>query len=165
MFNLICLQGNLVRNPEFAETKSDTDLLNFTIASSRKYKDKEDVVYVDCTAYGKVAVNISKFFSKGDPIGVTGRLSLNQWEDKDRNKRSKLYITVEGFHFVGNTGGDRQRPNGDADRNRGNSRGDNRDRGSSRNRSRDRDNGRDRTRDDGRNRQDGDSRYQDEVPF
>ena len=121
------------------------------------------VVFVDCTAYGKVAVNISKFFSKGSPIGVTGRLSLNQWEDKDRNKRSKLYITVEGFHFVGDTGNDRQSSNRSSGRSQGNSRGN--DRGG---RGQDRDHGRD---DDSRgdrgqrNRQDSDSRYQDDVPF
>ena len=89
MFNNVCLQGNLVREPEFAETKK-TDILNFTIASSRKYKDKEDVVFMDCTAFGQVAINISKFFSKGSPIGVTGRLTQNSWEDRDGNKRTKI---------------------------------------------------------------------------
>ncbi|KKM23235.1 hypothetical protein LCGC14_1617310, partial [marine sediment metagenome] len=127
------------------------------------------VVFVDCTAYGKVAVNISKFFSKGSPIGVTGRLSLNQWEDKDRNKRSKLYITVEGFHFVGDTGNDRQSSGGRSQgSSRGNSRGNDRGggRGNSRNGgSRGRDDNRGQSRDSGqRNRQDGDGRY-DEIPF
>ncbi|KKN66050.1 hypothetical protein LCGC14_0475280 [marine sediment metagenome] len=164
MFNSIQLQGNLVRDTKFADTRGDTDILNFTIASSRKYKDKEDVVFVDCTAYGAVAVNISKFFSKGSPIGVTGRLSLSTWEDKDRNKRSKLYITVEGFHFVGETGKGRDKR--DDNRDRGNSRGGgSRGRDDNRDRDRSRDDNRGQARDGGRNSRDGDSRYQDEVPF
>ena len=104
MINLVAFQGNLVRSPEFADTRGDTEIINFTIASSRKYKDKEDTTFVDCTAYGKTAENIGKFFDKGDPIAIAGRLSQNNWEDRDGNKRSKIYITVDVFHFVGPTG-------------------------------------------------------------
>ncbi len=115
-----------MRDPSFADTK-DSDIVNFTIASSRKYKDKEDVTFLDATAYGQTAVNIAKFFKKGNPIGVEGRLSQNNWVDRDDNKRSKIYITVNSFHFTGNTddaGGGRGR-SGDSRRG-GSERGDSR---------------------------------------
>lgn len=104
MFNKVCFQGNMVRNPEYAQTRGDTVIVNFTIASTRKYKRKEETAFVDCTAYGQTADNIAKFFNQGDPIGVEGRLSQNQWTDQGGNKRSKIFITVDGFHFVGPTG-------------------------------------------------------------
>lgn len=121
MFNSVQFSGNMVRDGEFADTK-DTDILNFAIASSRKYKDKEDVTFLDCTAFGNTAVAIAKFFSKGSPIGVEGRLSQNNWEDREGNKRTKIYITVDAFHFVGPT--DRQ-DRGGGGQQRGSQRGNN----------------------------------------
>ena len=158
MFNKVCFQGNLVRDPEFADTK-DSDIINFTIASSRKYKDKEDVTFVDCTAYGQTAINIGKFFSKGNPMGVEGRLSQNNWTDRDGNKRSKIYLTVDGFHFTGNT--DQNHGGGG---NRGGSRGGGSQRGSQRdNQQQDNRNrgGGQRQGNDGGGRND----YDDDVPF
>lgn len=165
MFNRICIQGNLVRTPEFANTRGDTDILNFTIASTRKYKRKEETVFVDCVAYQQTAENIAKFFDKGDPIGIEGRLCLNQWESREGEKRSKLYISVDAFHFVGQIGGrdgdnDRQSSRGGSSRRNarqggrsgGNSR-DNSNRSSS------------RTRQGGRNEKQEDSRYDDDIPF
>ncbi len=125
MFNTAVFQGNLVRDPEFADTR-DSIIVNFTIASSRKYKDKEDVTFLDCTAYGQTAENVGKFFSKGAPIGVQGRLSQNNWEDQEGNKRTKIYITVDSFHFVGPT--DRQ-DRGGGHQQGGNNRGGGRDQG------------------------------------
>ena len=102
--NVTIFQGNIVREPEFAQTNGPTPILNFTVAHSRKYKQKEDVTFMDCVAYGKGAENIAKFFGKGDPILVTGRLLQNNWQDRDGNKRSKIILTVEQFHFAGPTG-------------------------------------------------------------
>lgn len=174
MVNLVVFQGNLVRDPEFADTRGDTEILNITIAHSRKYKKKEDVTFMDCTAYGAVAENIGKFFSKGDPILVNGRLSQNNWKAQDGSKRTKIYITIEGFHFVGNTGKDRQSSGrGLTDQGRNRSQG-GRDQSSGRGQSRGRDQDRDSQRDDDRgqprdggqrDRRDSDSRYQDDIPF
>ena len=169
MFNKICIQGNLVRTPEFADTK-DTDILNFTIASTRKYKQKEETVFVDCTAYGATAENIAKFFDKGDPVGVEGRLCLNQWEDHDGNKRSKIYITVDAFHFVGQTGGGDKEQDNSRGNSRQSSRGGGRGRSSGRGQSRGRNSGGDarqsnRARQGGRNERQEDNRYDDNVPF
>jgi len=165
MFNHVVLQGNLVRDVEFADVKGDCEIVNFTVASSRKYKNKEDVTFMDCTAFGQTAENIGKFFSKGSPIGVEGRLSQNNWEDRDGNKRSKIFITVESFHFTGSTDSGNSRDNS---RGRGSSRGrssGSRSRGNSYGGSRDRNNGRGSgsqgQRGYGQSRED----YQDDIPF
>lgn len=157
MFNRVVLQGNLVRTPEFADTRGDTDILNFTIASTRKYKQKEETVFVDCTAYGATAENIAKFFDKGDELGIEGRLCLNQWEDRDGNKRSKIYITVDAFHFTKQTGG--REGGNDRQGSRGGSRQGSRSSG----RGQSRQSGRARQGD--RNEKQEDNRYDDNVPF
>ncbi len=141
--NRIVYQGNLVRDVEMADTR-DSDIANFTVANTRKYKQKEDTCFLDCVAYGKTAENVNKYFGKGDPIIVEGRLTQNEWEDrKSGDKRSKIVLTVESFHFAGDTGNKR----GDGDRDRGgrdSGRGHDNDRGRGRDRDRD---GRDRDRD------------------
>lgn len=175
MFNSVQFSGNMVRDGEFADTK-DTDILNFAIASSRKYKDKEDVTFLDCTAFGNTAVAIAKFFSKGSPIGVEGRLSQNNWEDREGNKRTKIYITVDAFHFVGPTdrqdrgGGGQQRGSQQRGSQRGNNQG-NRGRSGGRGGS-----GRGHQQDQSRNEQNqgqregsqgggGSNDYENEIPF
>lgn len=174
--NRTLLQGNLVRRPEMADTR-DSDICNLTVASTRKYKDKEDTVFMDCVAYGKTAENIYKFFDKGSPIIVEGRLTQNEWEDrKTGDKRSKIILTVEAFHFAGSTDKDGGGRSSGGDRGRGNSRGNDRDR-DGRGRDQDRDRGgrddsrsRDRGRDDrsrgqDHNRDKRDDPRDDDIPF
>jgi single-strand DNA-binding protein len=65
-------------------------------------EEREDVLFIDCSAFGNVAKTIDTHFKKGKPIFVEGRLKLDQWEDKNGGgKRSKISAVVEGFRFVG----------------------------------------------------------------
>lgn len=102
--NTTVFQGNVVRTPEFANTQG-TDIINFTLANTRKYKQKESTCFINCVAYGQTAQNIGKFFDKGDPMIVVGRLHQNNWQDQQGNKRSQIVIVVNEFHFCGQTGG------------------------------------------------------------
>lgn len=166
MLNRNLLQGNLVRDPEFADSRDDVEIINFTVASTRKYKDKEDTVFMDCTAYGKTAENIGKYFHKGDPILVEGRNSQNNWEDRDGNKRSKKYITVEAFHFVGPIGDKRDSGNNRDRGARRGSGGQNQGRGQGRSRGREnRDDRGDNCRDDRSGGGQGGQDFDDNVPF
>jgi single-strand DNA-binding protein len=85
----------------------------FGLACNRKYKDKESVLFIDCAAFGKTAEILAKFCQKGKPLLVEGRLELQQWEDKDGNKRSKISCVVENFQFLGDgKGGSQGEPAG-----------------------------------------------------
>jgi len=57
---------------------------------------------VDIDAFGKQAEVITKYFRKGKPILIEGRLKLDQWEANDGQKRSKMGVVMETFQFVGN---------------------------------------------------------------
>lgn len=105
-FNQVILMGNLTRDPS-SKHLSNTTICEFGVAINRKWKtaqgeDREEVCFVDCTAFGKQAEVIEKYFQKGKPIFLTGRLKYDTWESKDGGgKRSKLSVVVESFQFVG----------------------------------------------------------------
>lgn len=103
-FNKVVLMGNLTRDPETRELSSGTSVTDFSVALSRKYKkgdeEVEECSFVDCTAWAKTGETIAKFFTKGKPILVEGRLKQDRWE-KDGEKRSKVGVVVETFSFVG----------------------------------------------------------------
>ena len=104
--NKVLLIGNLTRDPELKHTAGNQALANFGIAVNRRFRtasgeNREEVAFIDCEAWGRTAENIGKFFSKGRPIFIEGRLKLDTWEDrKDGSKRSKLKVVVESFQFV-----------------------------------------------------------------
>ena len=105
--NRVILLGNLTRDIEIHHTKSEIAVGKFGLAMNHKYKDKEETVFVDCTAWGKTAEVMAQHLHKGDPVFVEGRLSLDQWEDKNGGgKRSKLYVTVDTFQFMPRARGD-----------------------------------------------------------
>lgn len=101
--------GNLTRDPQLRNLQSGTSLCEFGLAVNRKYsvngEQREDVCFVDCTAFGKPAEIINQYCSKGKGILVEGRLKYDQWEDKNGGgKRSKLSVVVENLQFLGGPG-------------------------------------------------------------
>lgn len=110
--NRVLLAGNLTRDPETRATPTGATVTSFGLAINRKWKDssgepREEVCFVDCDAWGRVAEVIGQHFGKGSPIFVEGRLQFRQWDDKSGGgKRSKLSVTVESFQFVERKAGD-----------------------------------------------------------
>jgi single-strand DNA-binding protein len=109
-FNKILLMGNLTRDPQLSYTPSQTAVVDFGLATNRKWtaqdgNQRDETCFVDCRAFGRMAENINKFFKKGRPIFVEGRLSFDQWTGQDGVKRSKHRVTVENFTFLPGTGG------------------------------------------------------------
>lgn len=109
-FNKVVIMGNLTRDPEVRTLPSGNSVARLAVAVNRTYNDKdgnkkEEVTYVDVDAFGKQAEIIGKFFTKGKPILIEGRLKLDQWEDKTTGeKKSRLGDVLEGFSFVGGKG-------------------------------------------------------------
>jgi Single-stranded DNA-binding protein len=62
---------------------------------------KDEVNFIGCIAWGKTAENINQYFQKGSPILVEGRIKVDQWEDKEGQKRTKMKVLVERFNFCG----------------------------------------------------------------
>lgn len=116
--NTVIISGNLTRDVETRFLPSGAAIGTFTIANNRKWNDKtsgekkEEVSFVDVTAFGKQAETVAQYFKKGSPILVTGRLKQDTWEDKQtQKKRSKLGIVLESFEFMGGKRGEAQEQN------------------------------------------------------
>jgi single-strand DNA-binding protein len=102
--NRVLLMGNMTRDPQLSYLPSQTAVAEFGLAMNRKYKKQdgsmaEDICFVDCQIFGKRAEVINKYFKKGDPIFVEGRLKFDSWE-KDGKKNSRLRVFVENFEFI-----------------------------------------------------------------
>ena len=104
-YNKVLLMGRLTRDVDLKYTNTNQPVANLGLAVNRHYKGRdeqmqEETTFIDCEAWGRTAENIQKFFSKGRPIFVEGRLKFDSWEDKDGQKRSKLKVVIENFSFV-----------------------------------------------------------------
>ena len=111
-FNKVILMGNITRDPELRFLPNNTAVCDVGLAVNDRYQNKatgqwEDRPnFVDCTAFGRNAENISKFFNKGNPIFIEGKLRFEQWEDRTSGqKRSKLKVVIDLWQFVDSKGG------------------------------------------------------------
>ena len=106
-FNKVLLMGNLTRDPQLKYLPSQTAVCEFGIASNRKFRtgsgeDREEVLFVDCTAFGRQGEVINQYCTKGKPIFIEGRLKYDSWDDRNGGgKRSKLTVVVDNFQFIG----------------------------------------------------------------
>ena len=106
-FSKAIITGNLTRDPELRTTPNGATVCSFSVAVNRVYRDasgeqKEDVSFIDCSAWGKLGEMISQYAKKGTGVLVSGRLDQRSWEDKNGGgKRSRVEIVVEDFNFTG----------------------------------------------------------------
>jgi single-strand DNA-binding protein len=111
MANKWIIQGRLGQDPEVKYTPSGTAVVNFSVATSRSWKDKttgekvEQVEWVPVVFWGKKAEVIGEYFSKGKMIYVEGRSQTRNWEGEDGVKRYKTECVGEQFEFCGDKGG------------------------------------------------------------
>lgn len=107
MYNKVIISGNLTKDVESKNIASGSQIANFSIASSQKYKDRmgetrEDVCFVDVTVFGRQAEIALQYLKKGSKVLIDGRLVLEQWNDKQTGQtRTKHSIVAEGFQMIG----------------------------------------------------------------
>ena len=119
-FNHLTLMGRLTRDPQLKYLPSQTAIVEFSVATSEKYKtqageQREETCFTDCKLFGKRAEIVNQYFKKGSPILVSGKLAQDVWDDKQTGqKRSKHYMKVDDFQFVGGrVGNDSDQPSDD----------------------------------------------------
>ncbi len=100
-FNKVVLMGNITRQPELRNIPgSNTAVARTGIAVNRRYKDKDETMFVDIVAFGRQAEIMGEYVTKGTPLLIDGRLSMNTWEQEGQ-RRTKHEIIVESFQMVG----------------------------------------------------------------
>ena len=110
MFNKVILVGHLARDIELKYTQSSLAIAKTAIATSRKFKtatgeQKDEVMFIDITFFGRSAEIANQYLRKGSKILVEGRLVLDQWDDATTGqKRSKHQVTVDTMQMLDSKG-------------------------------------------------------------
>ena len=109
-FNKITIIGNLGRDPELRYTPQGDAVCDFSVAVNDRKRDKagefQDVTtWFKVTFWRKQAENASKYLTKGKSVYVEGRLQVEEWSDRDGNKRFSLVIQGTELQFLGDARG------------------------------------------------------------
>jgi single-strand DNA-binding protein len=118
-FNKIIVVGYLGRDPEIRYTSDGTPVCSFTVATTERKKDKSGE-FQDATTWFRVSVwrrqaeLANQYLSKGKQVYIEGRLSSNEYQDRDGNTRTSLEIQATDIQFLGSRGEGDQIPKEEA---------------------------------------------------
>ena len=106
LVNRVQLIGSLGQDPEVKNFDNGKILAKFSIATNESYKNAQgeritDTTWHNVVAWGKTAEILEKYVRKGDKIGVEGKLTNRQYEDKDGNKRYMIEIVANEVLMLG----------------------------------------------------------------
>ena len=111
MVNKVILIGNLGRDPEVRSTPSGQPVASFTLATSRRWKDKngqrqEQTEWHQIVVWGKQAEIAGQYLTKGKQIFLEGRLQTRSWDDRQSGeKRYRTEVVCDNFQMLGSRGG------------------------------------------------------------
>ena len=99
--NNFALQGRLTADPELRRTQEGVPVCSVTVAWSKKYRETERKLFIDCVAWNGLAEFLAKNFRKGQELTLKGSLATREWEDRQGQKRRSIECTLEEVHFCG----------------------------------------------------------------
>ena len=103
MLNHIVIMGRLTRDPELRRTGTGIAVASFTVAVDRDFGGRDggerETDFIDCVAWRQTGEFVSKYFTKGSMIVVSGRLQIRGWTDKDGNKRRSAEVVADNVYF------------------------------------------------------------------
>ena len=103
MLNHIVIMGRLTRDPELRRTGSGIAVASFSVAVDRDFGGRDggekETDFIDCVAWRQTGEFVSKYFTKGSMIVVSGRLQIRNWTDKEGNKRRSAEVVADNVYF------------------------------------------------------------------
>ena len=106
MINQVTLIGNLGRDPEIKYMPSGSAVCNFSVATTKKWKDKstgaqkEATEWHNCAAFGRLAEVCEQWLRKGSQVYIQGELRTRNWE-KEGQKHYSTEIIVDEMKMLG----------------------------------------------------------------
>jgi single-strand DNA-binding protein len=110
MVNKVILVGNLGRDPEVRSTPSGQQVANFSVATSRKWRDKdgnrqEKTEWHNIVVWAKQAEVAGQYLKKGSQVYIEGRLETQSWEDRESGvKKYRTEVICDYFQMLGKRG-------------------------------------------------------------
>jgi single-strand DNA-binding protein len=114
MVNKVILIGNLGRDPEVRTTPSGQPVANFTLATNRRWTDREgnkqeQTEWHRIVCWGRQAEVAGQYLTKGKQIYVEGRLQTRSWDDRTSGeKKYTTEIICDNFQMLGGRAGARE---------------------------------------------------------
>jgi single-strand DNA-binding protein len=99
MLNKVVIMGRLTKEPELRTTQSGVAVASFTLAVDRGFK-KDETDFINIVAWRGTAEFVSKWFSKGQLVAVSGRLQVRSYKDKDGNNRTATEVVADECFFA-----------------------------------------------------------------
>ena len=99
--NLIILTGNLGQEATQRFTPGGDSIVSFSIPAKSGFGDKAKTSWVRCTMFGKRSEGVFPYLKKGALVGVSGEFSMNEWSDKEGQKRSSPECRVNELTLLG----------------------------------------------------------------
>ena len=103
--NKVILLGNLGRDPEIRSMQSGKKMASFSIATSKRWKDRNTQEQKENTSWHNIVVFneglvdvIEKYVKKGSKIYVEGELSTRKYQDKEGNDRYTTEVVLQGYN-------------------------------------------------------------------
>jgi len=110
MVNKVILVGNLGRDPERRSTTSGQQVATFSVATSRRWRDRdgnkqEQTEWHTVVCWGRQAEVAGEYLKKGRQVYVEGRLQTRSWDDKQTGeKRYRTEVVCDNFQMLGQRG-------------------------------------------------------------
>lgn len=103
--NKVILVGNLGKDPEMRKLEGGVSRVNFSLATTEYYKDKEgrrieQTEWHNIVLWRSVAENAERLLKKGNTIYLEGKLQTRKWQDKEGQQRSITEIVGETFQLI-----------------------------------------------------------------
>lgn len=101
--NKVCLIGRLTSNPEVRYTqKSNTLVAVFTLAVNRRFakEGEENTDFIKILAWSKTGEFVSKYFKKGQQVGIVGKIQTRNYDDEKGNKHYNTEVAAEEVYFA-----------------------------------------------------------------
>lgn len=109
--NKITVYGHVGRDPELKFTPQGLAICTFSLPSDDRKKDKNGewvtvTTWFRVTAFGKTAENSNKYLKKGKLVMVHGKVRMEEYTDKEGNKRTSLEVTADDVVFLSKDSGE-----------------------------------------------------------
>ncbi len=101
--NKTILMGRLTKDPDTRYTQTtNTQVTSFTLAVNRRFakEGEQQADFINIVAWSKTAEFVSKYFKKGQQVGVIGRIQTRTWDDDQGQKHYITEVIAEEVYFA-----------------------------------------------------------------
>ena len=102
--NKVVLMGRLTRDPEVRYTQTNNTLVSsFSLAVNRRFVkqgEERQADFINVVAWSKLGEFCSKYFKKGQQVGVIGRIQTRTWDDEQGVKHYVTEVVAEEAYFA-----------------------------------------------------------------